>query len=169
MKKLSKQLNICSQCWHEVTPPAQLPFLFCSGHNYNIFPTGWCLLELERPSEEVSFPPTAGSDRVWSSHLYVSNQLSPAGRSTLSKLPKESVFALESSANTHPKCSLLKPEAPVGRSPPGRPTTNTSCTTEHKTSGALINTRIYRLHCILFGICPVRYDVMLHSNLQVAC
>lgn len=35
-KKLSKHSDICSQCWHEATPLAQLLRLFCSGHNYNI-------------------------------------------------------------------------------------------------------------------------------------
>ena len=34
-KKLSKHFNICSQGWHEVTPPAQLLYLCCSGHNYD--------------------------------------------------------------------------------------------------------------------------------------
>lgn len=36
--KLSKQFNICLQPWHEVTLPAQLLFLLCTGHHYDIFP-----------------------------------------------------------------------------------------------------------------------------------
>ena len=49
-KKLSKHFNICSQGWHEVTPPAQLLYLCCSGHNYDPPSPRWCLrVGAERP------------------------------------------------------------------------------------------------------------------------
>lgn len=104
-KKLSKQFNICSQCWHEVTPLAQLPFLFCTRHNYDIFTPSDDVYQSQsgRPRRWVST--TAGSDCVWSSHL--SNQLSPPGRSMLNKPPEESVFVLKGSANRDPKRPLL--------------------------------------------------------------
>lgn len=106
-KKLSKQFNICSQCWHEVTPLAQLLYLFCGGHNYDIFP--WMMfVRVKAAVRGGESPPTAGSDCVWSSHFYVSNQLSPPGGSMLNKPPVESVFVLKGSANRDPECSATQ-------------------------------------------------------------
>lgn len=111
-QKLSKQLNICSQCQHEVTPQAQLLYLFCSGHNYGIFlQADVCQSMSGRPRRWVST--TAGSDCVWSSHLYVSNQLSPPGGSMLNKPPVELVFVLKGSANRDPECSHFQNRGPL--------------------------------------------------------
>lgn len=83
--KLSKQFNICSQPRHEVTLPAQLLFLLCTGHNYDIFPPDdVCQSKSGRPRRWLST--TAGSECVWSSHL--SNQLTPAGRSCWTSLQR---------------------------------------------------------------------------------
>ena len=76
----------------------------------------------DRPRRRVST--TEGSDCVWSSHFYVSNQLSPAGGSMLNKPPVESVFVLKGSANRESAHSF-RPEASAAEYHPaaGPPTT----------------------------------------------
>lgn len=94
------------------TPQAQLLYLFCSGHNYGIFlQADVCQSMSGRPRRWVST--TAGSDCVWSSHLYVSNQLSPPGGSMLNKPPVELVFVLKGSANRDPECSHFQNRGPL--------------------------------------------------------
>lgn len=98
-KKLSKQFNICSQRWHEVTPPAQLLYLSVVDI-ITTFRAGTMFVRVKAagPWGWASFT-TAGSDCVWSSHFYVSNQLCPPGGSALNKPAVESVFVLKGSAN----------------------------------------------------------------------
>lgn len=104
-------------------------FSFCSGHNYNIprpqmmFTGSWS----GRPRRWA--PTTAGSDRVWSSHLYVSNRHSPPGRSVLRRLPKENCVCSRQAVQTR-RSRVLGPkklESSVGGSPPRWPTTHNSC------------------------------------------
>lgn len=142
-KKPSKQFNICSQCWHEVTPLAQLLRLFCSGHNYDIFP--WMMFVRVRAAERGAEFPQRQGQTVFG-HLTPTWVIGPLlhARSTPNKPAKESLFVLKGSTNRRPVCWVpnWRPLLTLHRQP-------------LRLWQAKPQPQIYRMYCLCIFTCTV--------------